>query len=91
MAKALPDAGLSRRMVAPGPHEPQGSRILRHLARFPCRRIAVMQFGRLRETGPAGQVFTPPRHDDTRALIGTPHGVPERGAARGDPPCPPAR
>ena len=52
-----------------------------HVARFLCHRIAVMHFGRLLEIGPTEQVFTQPRHDYTRALIGTLHGVPERGAA----------
>ena len=40
-----------------------------------------MHFGRLLEIGPTEQVFTQPRHDYTRALIGTLHCVPDRGAA----------
>ena len=34
-----------------------------------CDRVAVMQYGRVVETGPAAEVFTEPRHEYTRALI----------------------
>jgi peptide/nickel transport system ATP-binding protein len=34
-----------------------------------CDRVAVMQHGRVVETGPAAEVFTDPRHEYTRALI----------------------
>jgi peptide/nickel transport system ATP-binding protein/oligopeptide transport system ATP-binding protein len=44
-----------------------------HVARFLCHRVAVMHFGKLLEIGPVEEVFDRPRHDYTRALIGTLH------------------
>lgn len=46
-----------------------------HVARFLCHRIGVMHFGRLLEIGPTERIFEQPRHDYTRALIGTLHGL----------------
>ena len=42
-----------------------------HVARFLCHRIGVMHFGKLLEIGPTERIFGAPRHDYTRALIGT--------------------
>jgi len=63
--------------------------VVRQLA----RRIAVMYFGRLVETGPAEVIVTTPRHPYTQALLSAvPEPDPDRQRARivlaGDPPRP---
>lgn len=54
-----------------------------HVARFLCHRVAVMHFGKLLEIGPTEQVFGNPRHEYTKALIGTLRRPAKEG---GDPP-----
>jgi ABC-type dipeptide/oligopeptide/nickel transport system ATPase component len=34
-----------------------------------CSRIAILQHGRIIESGPTAQMFRDPRNDDTRALL----------------------
>ena len=47
------------------------------------RRVAVMYLGRIAEFGPAGHVFTDPRHPYTRALVtAIPYPDPTRRSAR---------
>jgi len=54
-----------------------------------CDRVAVMYLGRIVEEGPAGEIWSDPRHPYTRALLSAVPGENRsRIALRGDPPDP---
>jgi microcin C transport system ATP-binding protein len=48
------------------------------LVRHTCERVAVMQSGRIVETGPVAEVFKAPQHEYTRRLLASePRGAPD--------------
>jgi len=52
------------------------------LVRHTCDRVAVMQSGRIVETGPVAEVFKAPQHEYTQRLLGSePRGTPAPVAA----------
>jgi microcin C transport system ATP-binding protein len=52
------------------------------LVRHTCDRVAVMQSGKIVETGPVGDVFKAPQHEYTQRLLGSePKGGPQPVAA----------
>jgi len=63
-----------------------------NVVRLLCDRVLVMYLGRLVETGPAGEVFSRPRHPYTRALLAAVPSADPGGRRRmvlaGEPPSP---